>query len=267
MIDLWQADWYRNTALETTENPRWELLICDSAGKVIHQQTCLQTEVNAEWLIQQLQQITLPKPTKIQVFRPQCLGLFEIAGKSLNIVIEPTRRTFALKQQLQTRTTPNYNPLALDKPPPVPIPEQLWGEKWRFATLPAGELIDAFIDRPIPILEMPELLFPVNLGLASTTPIPGIVIDGGRQSRRLALWLQDAKPVSIHYIPGTPDGLILEAGLIDRWVLVTFEDTEVASAGQVFEQRKQQSSGLHFLLVQPDDSGITYTGFWLLQPA
>ncbi|NEQ67039.1 MAG: DUF1092 family protein, partial [Symploca sp. SIO2D2] len=23
--------------------------------------------------------------------------------------------------------------------------------------------------------------------------------------------------------------------------------------------------GLHFLLVQPDDSGMTYTGFWLLQ--
>jgi hypothetical protein len=52
---------------------------------------------------------------------------------------------------------------------------------------------------------------------------------------------------------------------VDRWILVTFEDAEVAQAAQVYEQRKQQSQGLHFLLVQPDDSGITYTGFWLLQ--
>jgi hypothetical protein len=81
---------------------------------------------------------------------------------------------------------------------------------------------------------------------------------------QLARWLHNVQPVALNYIAGAPDGLILEAGLVERWVVATFEDKEVATAAQTYEQRKQLSRGLHFLLVQPDDSGMTYTGFWLL---
>jgi hypothetical protein len=158
-----------------------------------------------------------------------------------------------------------YNPLALDQPPPIPLPENLWGEEWRFATLPAGDIEEAFTERPIPILEMPKFLSPINLGLASTIAIPGVIIYGGRQSMRLARWLQEAQPVSLNYIVGELAGLVLEAGLVDRWVVATFEDKEVVVAAQAYEQRKQLSQGLHFLLVQPDDSGMTYSGFWLLR--
>jgi hypothetical protein len=69
----------------------------------------------------------------------------------------------------------------------------------------------------------------------------------------------------LNYIPGDPDGLILEAGLADRWVVATFSDPEVAAAAQAFRSRQQANRGLHFLLVQPDDSGMTYSGFWLLR--
>jgi hypothetical protein len=82
---------------------------------------------------------------------------------------------------------------------------------------------------------------------------------------QLARWLQDSEPVALNYIAGAPDGLVLEAGLADRWIVATFEDQEVAAAAQTYEQRKQASKGLHFLLVQPDDSGMTYSGFWLLR--
>jgi hypothetical protein len=58
---------------------------------------------------------------------------------------------------------------------------------------------------------------------------------------------------------------MLEAGLVDRWVLTTFSDPEVNTAAQSFQQRQQAALGLHFLLVQPDDSGMTYSGFWLLR--
>lgn len=117
----------------------------------------------------------------------------------------------------------------------------------------------------IPILEMPADLLPLKLGIASTVLIPGIVIDGGRRSLRLAQWLQQARPVSLNYIAGAPDGLILSAGLVDRWVVATFEDADVKAAAQTYEGRKQASQGLHFLLVQPDESGMTYSGFWLLK--
>jgi hypothetical protein len=106
---------------------------------------------------------------------------------------------------------------------------------------------------------------PTQLGLASNTPLPGIVIDAGRQAMALAQWLQSVHPAGLQYRAGAPDGLLLAAGLCDRWVITTFTDPEVSEAGRLFEQRKAQSQGLHFLLVRPDNSGMTYTGLWLLQ--
>lgn len=273
---IWQADFYRRPLQDEAGKPLWELLICDSAKSFEFSAFCSQSQANSTWLAQQLQQQTQiqKKPDRLQVFRPQSLGLIEAAGKILGIKVEATRHTHALKLLLQERakaypTMPNYtgesySPIALDSPPPLPLPENLWGERWRFASLPAGDIAEAFTGRPLPILEMPESLLPLNLGLASTVPVPGVIIDGGRQSMRLARWLQDAKPVALNYIAGAPDGLILEAGLADRFVVATFEDSDVKAAAQIYAQRQQLSKGLHFLLVQPDDTGMTYTGFWLL---
>jgi hypothetical protein len=84
---------------------------------------------------------------------------------------------------------------------------------------------------------------------------------------QLARWLQGAVPVAIDYRGGEFGGLVLEAGLNDRTILATFDDREAIAAARRFEQRKQAAGGLHFLLVQPDDTGRTYSGFWLLQAA
>ncbi len=258
---IWQADFYRRPQQDAGGQVLWELLICDATRSEEYEASCLQREANSSWVASQLRLAAPGKlPDVIQVFRPQCLSLIEQAGRSLGISVEPTRRTLALKQWLQEK----HYPIFLDKLPPAPLPELLWGEEWRFATLAAGDVVETFSDRPIPILHMPEFLLPINLGLASTLPVPGVIIYGGRQSMRLARWLQQADPVGLNYVAGAPDGLVLEAGLVDRWIVATFEDREVAAAGKVYEQRKQQSRGLHFLLVQPDDSGITYSGFWLL---
>jgi hypothetical protein len=275
-MGAWQADLYRRPLRDATGQVLWELLICDSTCSFTYEALCPQSEVNANWLVSQLKQAAGENPPNvIQVFRPQSLSLMEAAAKQLGISVEPTRHTPALKEWLQERasqysqqrnyTGEVYSPIALDKPPPLPLPENLWGDRWRFASLPAGNIQEAFAERPIPILQMPEFLLPLSLGLASTVVIPGVVIDGGRKSMQLARWLQDAKPISLNYIVGVPDGLILEAGLVDRWVVATFDDREVAAAGHMYEQRKQLSRGLHFLLVQPDESGMTYTGFWLLK--
>lgn len=271
-MSIWQVDFYRRPLKDEKGQQLWELLICDPTRTFTYEALCPQSQANASWLGSQLQKAAVGnKPDAIQVFRPQSLSLIEAAGKTLGIRVEPTRRTRALKEWLQERASQYsqigepYDPLALDKPPPVPLPENLWGEQWRFATLPAGDIEEAFSERPIPILEMPEFLLPINLGLASTVPVPGVVIYGGRQSMRLARWLQDAQPVALNYIPGEPAGLILEAGLVDRWVVATFEDKDVEAAAKAYAQRKQQSLGLHFLVVQPDDSGMTYSGFWLLR--
>jgi RNA-binding protein Tab2/Atab2 len=274
---IWQIDFYRRPLKDETGEKLWELLICDSTGSFTFSAFCPQSQANSHWITEQLQSEIQGKllPDLIQVFRPQSLSLIESAAKNLGIKVEATRRTIALKNLLESRakiyptmvnyTGEAYNPVILESPPPVPLPENLWGERWRFAALPAGKIEDAFKSRPVPILEMPESLLPLNLGLASTILVPGVIIDGGRQSMRLARWFQEAKPVDLSYIPGSPDGLILAAGLVDRWVVATFEDSEVKAAGKIYQERKQLSQGLHFVLIQPDDSGMTYTGFWLLQ--
>jgi hypothetical protein len=277
-MTVWQADFYRRPLQNEAKQPLWELVVCNPEQTFSAQAFCPQPEANSTWIANQLLQMagtSKDLPQQIQVFRPQSVSLIAAACQSLNIAVEQTRRTPALKQLLQERaevyrrlegyTGQPYEPVKLEQPPPVPLPEKLWGEQWRFAAIAASDLEPAFKNRPIPILEMPEVLLPVNLQLASTVSVPGVVIDGGRQSMRLARWLQETRPVSLNYISGDPDGLILEAGLVDRWVVTTFADQDVIAAAQTFRQRQQTAKGLHFLLVQPDDSGMTYSGFWLLQ--
>ncbi|PSF31167.1 hypothetical protein C7H19_23190 [Aphanothece hegewaldii CCALA 016] len=152
--------------------------------------------------------------------------------------------------------------------PPQPIPDHLLGKEWRFASLPAEELVEFFSNSPIPILSANESLYPLNLGIASTLPISGVIIYGDKKSLSLAQWLQEINPHSLNYIPaekGQSGGLVLEAGVNERWIMATFSDAEMAHFADIYEQKKQASKGLHFLLVQPDDSGMTYTGFWLLR--
>ena len=214
-------------------------------------------------------------PTRCKCFGPNPSAFCKPPATCWGVTVQPTRNTAALKRQLLQRTQEYsalsaytgeaYAPLGLDVPPPNPMPDGLIGDKWGFTALSATDLQHFFTHEPMPIQAIPEDLQPLQMGLPSTMPIPGVVIDGGRRSMPLALWLQETNPVSLNYIPGAPDGLILEASLVDRWVVATFEDSEVAAAAQTFEQRKQQSKGLHFLLVRPDDSGMTHTGIWLLQ--
>jgi hypothetical protein len=259
---IWQVDFYRSSEQKNSEKVLWKLWICDQTRSFEYESLCLQSEANSSWLIQQLQLANQGiLPDIIEVFRPQSLSLITAAANSLGVKVEATRRTLTLKKWLQDQQCN----ITVDKLPPVPLPENLWGEEWRFVTINAGDIIAEFIDRPIPILQMPDFLKPINLGIGSNIPIPGVIIYGGRKSRQLAQWIEENAPVELKYVAGEPDGLILESGLADRWVLVTFADEEVKNAANIYEQRKRLSKGLHFLLVQPDDSGMTYTGLWLLQ--
>jgi hypothetical protein len=268
-MEVWQADFYKCPSPNDSGQIFWQLLICNIRGDIICKSRCLQAEATVDWLVSKLAVVTVEQPPDvIQIFRPQSASLMATAAEKLGIKIEATRRTPALKAILKAEATGTEDPFYLEKLPPQPLPEKLWGEKWRFATLPAGEVGKIFRNRPIPILVIPDSLDPVNLGIASSLPVPGIIIYGGRKSMYLSRWLQDINPFSVNYISQEVDrsgGLVLEAGLCDRWIIATFEDAEVARSAQLYEQRKQVSQGLHFLLVQPDDSGVTYSGFWLLQ--
>ena len=277
-MTIWQADFYYLP--ETTKTERlWELTICTLINTTSKKNTnkvysvrCSAADANAAWLAEKINQIAEGKlPNKIQVFRPQALGLIATAGSKLNIQVEATRNTSTLKQVLiekyQTEY-PHYNPIKLEKTVPQALPENLWGDKWQIANIKANQIVDLFRDRPIPVCHLPEALYPVNLNLASELPIPGIVVYGGKKSMQLARWIEEQNPAFLNYIPtevGKSGGFILETGLIDRWVFNTFESESAAEIARNYEQKKQAVKGLHFILIQPDDSGMTHTAFWLLK--
>ncbi len=259
----WQADFYHYSP----EDRQWNLLICDEQGQIILEASCPQTEANSSWLIEQIESLS-PKnfPEEIKVFRPSIVSLFSLGGQVLGIKIIATRRTDALKQILLKKY--KSDALKLDFPPPQALPEFLWGQTWQFTAFPAADIIDYFTQKPIPIKVINSQDHPLKLGISSQTLIPGVIIEGGKTSRQLARWLGEQLPYSLNYIPtdiSQSGGLILESGLVDRWILVTFEDRDIAQSAQQYEQRKKDSQGLHFLLIQPDNTGVTYSGFWLLK--
>ena len=275
-MNIWQADFYYHP-LNIKSDRQWELVICDRASsnnqteESIYTAQCTSDNANADWLERQILSAAKGKlPDKIQVFRPQSLGLITVAAEKLNIKVEPTRNTETLKQILNEKfkQNPNYNPIALEKPPPQALPENLWGDEWQIANIAAGQIVELFSDRPIPIRSIPEEFYPINLNLPSDIFIPGIVVYGGRKSMQLARWIEGQIPAFINYIPtevGKSGGFILETGLVDRWVFNTFESERAAEIARNYEQKKRATQGIHFLLIQPDDSGMTTTAFWLLK--
>jgi hypothetical protein len=149
-------------------------------------------------------------------------------------------------------------------PPPSPFPQELWGEQWQFAALKAADLEDLLLERPIPFLSAPESRRPSTLQLSPQALVPGVIVYAGRRSLKLAQWLQAQQPFKLDFMDKELGGLLLDTATGQSWILVTFDDPEVLSAARIFEQRKASTQTLHFLLVQPDDSGITFTGLWLL---
>jgi len=265
----WQADLSRRPQLDAQGRPLWELLICDGSGSWQFVRRASQSEINGNWVEAQLAEaIALHQPPQaIQVFRPQSFSLINTGAAPLGIPVEATRYTPQLKGILYhlSKDISGWEPLHIEELPPQPLPERLRGQRWQFAALAAGEVDYAFRDRPIPIVSTPDYALPTAQGLSSDLPVPGLIIYGGRASRALAQWLQSIRPVALDYISGPPNGVILEAGLAERWVMATFEDSDVAIAAATFQQRKQASQGIHFLSVQPDDGGVTTSGFWLLR--
>ncbi|NJK29758.1 MAG: DUF1092 family protein [Acaryochloris sp. SU_5_25] len=277
MGKVWQVDFDRRPLQDTEGYPLWELVVYDPQTQMACQRWCPEPDVSSLWLAAQLQELFMlmaPKPTHLQVFRPRTLSILQEISERLGIILEAQRRTMGLKQVLQMRsqhypqmseyTGQAYDPLWVEQLPPQPLPEALWGEQWQFVTLAATELESGLLQRPIPLQDIPSQLLPSQLSLAVTTPVPGVLINGGRRSMQLAQWIQQRQPMTLTARRAELSGLILAAGLNERYVLVTYDDPDMVLVAQKFEQDQHNSQGLHFLLIQPDDSGVTYTGLWLL---
>lgn len=277
VVAEWQVDFYRRPVRTDRGEVAWELVICERESAV--SVFVPQSQANSTWVAAQFRQATerFGWPERILVFRPQVVELLQAACQSMEespIVVRPTRHVPELKAHLQARsrhypdlsgyTGQSYDPLDVEPAPPQPLPESVRGNRWQFSAL-TRENLEGFLERTIPFVggvDVSQLK-----ELPAETSIPGMTMYGGRRSLLLARWCDRAEPYALRYVPGDPDGMVLDAGLSDRWILATFADDEVAIAARKYEGRRQTSQGWHFVLVLPDDSGATATGIWVMQKA
>jgi RNA-binding protein Tab2/Atab2 len=147
---------------------------------------------------------------------------------------------------------------------PQPMPEHLWGDRWQFVRLTAEDLEFRLLERSIPIRAIASLARPSEHAIAPNTLIPGVMIEAGKQSMRLARWVAEQQPWSLEAVNRELGALMLRTKG-DRWIMATYQDEVVKEAAENFEALKRENSGIHFLLIQPDDTGTTHSGLWILR--
>jgi RNA-binding protein Tab2/Atab2 len=59
--------------------------------------------------------------------------------------------------------------------------------------------------------------------------------------------------------------LILETGVLDRWILTPLPTQELQQEAARFEDFKKAANDVHFIALQVDPNVQAFAGFWLLR--
>ncbi|MEO0375210.1 MAG: Tab2/Atab2 family RNA-binding protein [Cyanobacteria bacterium P01_A01_bin.17] len=282
MTKVWEIDFYSRPILDEQQKKIWELLVCDTQRSFEYTQQCSGAEANARWLQNALTEAmeqwrqsqglaVSEQPEKIRFFRRQMSSIITRACKGIGIPAQASRRTFAIYQWLQERSLtvypqhPGYQPLMappaqFEPVPPQSLPDALVGRSWSIATLPLSAFAEmqdweiAFND-PFPL----ELV-----KLPADTNIPGLIIFSER-AVPLAGWMSGLELAFLKFSPKPKPQLLLETGLVERWVLSNLQDPTLVNEVEAFERTKQEAQQLHFLAIQSSPEAQDFAGFWLLQ--
>lgn len=282
MTKVWEIDFYSRPILDEQQKKIWELLVCDTQRSFEYTQQCSGAEANARWLQNALTEAMQAwqeslgleeseQPEKIRFFRRQMSSIISRACKGAEIPAQASRRTFAVYQWLQERSLevypkhPGYQPLMappaqFDPAPPQSLPEALVGQSWSVATLPLSAFAEmqeweiAFND-PFPL----ELV-----KLPADTNIPGVIIYSDR-AMPLAGWMSGLELAYLKFSSKPSPQLLLETGLVERWIISNLQDPALIAEVEAFERTKAAAQQIHFLAVQSSPEAEDFAGFWLLQ--
>ena len=278
----WELDFYSRPILEADGRKRWELLITSTPSTTHGEQPfrfakiCPSGEVNSLWLGQALAEAKAAasnggwgSPLRLRCWRSSMRTMVQRAAAEQGLDVIPSRRTFALLDWLQQREREVYpkeegfmaGPLAPPPAPvptpPVPLPEEVQGDAWSWAALPASLLMEAS--------EWPTSfsgLLPLPDGVNPDAPVPGLRLFSSTRSLAMAGWLGGLEPVRL-VVEGRQ--LVLEAGQDDRWLVSDLEPKASEEVAEALRASRNQARGLQFIAIQASPEEQTFAGFWMLR--
>lgn len=281
MSKIWELDFYSRPLLDANNKKVWELLICDRDRQFEWVRECPSSEVNSEWLAQQLVDCvatTGQNPIKIRFFRPSMTNIIIRACSLAGIKGQASRRVFTMSAWLAERMASIYpnrdgfqavdpNPLPLKvlaAQDPKPVPDALMGERWISVSLKAADFADAGEWS----MDFSELIDISNIDPEAI--VSGIIMISARATA-LAAWMSGVDPVFLKFernLLGDRVQMQLEASADARWILANLQapkDKEAIAQGAAFEKSKQNAQGFHFLAVQTSPEEESFAGFWMLK--
>ena len=278
----WELDFYSRPILDSDGRKRWELLITttpsaeDGVNPFRFAKICPSGDVNSIWLSaslsearEQANQQGYGAPVRLRCWRSSMRTMVQRAATEQEIEVISSRRTFALLDWLEQREREVYpqeegfmaGPLAPPpapvQTPPIPLPEEVQGDAWSWATLPAGLLREAG-DWPMSF----SGLLPVPTNLEDEAQVPGLRLFSQTRSLAMAGWLGGLEPVRL-LVEGRQ--LIMEAGQDDRWLVSDLDAEAAQSVAMALETSQASVSGLQFIAIQASPDEQVFAGFWMMR--
>ena len=191
------------------------------------------------------------------------------AADQIGIELISSRRTYSLLEWLIDRERNLYphqkGYIGVNLAPPanpitnqaIPLPEEVRGESWSFASLSLNTLREADEWE----IEFSNLI-PIKDSIDENIFIPGIRLFSSQRSLALAAWLGGLEPAKL-LIQGTQ--IILEAGQADRWLVTDVEEEAKNAIKKNFQNAKRDADGLQFISVQKSAEQNSLDGFWMLR--
>ena len=277
----WEIDFYSRPILDKDGKKRWELLITstnDFKDKKTFkwEKICPASNVNSIWLKEALEEAIKEakdqgwdKPSVIRCWRSSMKTMIKRAAEQIGIELISSRRAYSLIEWLIDRErnlypqqegytgvnlAPPSNPITNQA---IPLPEEVRGDSWSFASLSLNTLREADEWE----IEFSNLI-PINESIKKDISIPGIRLFSSKRSLALAAWLGGLEPVKL-LIEGTQ--IILEAGQADRWLVTDIEKEAKKAIENNFFNTKQDADGLQFISVQKSPEQSSLDGFWMLR--
>ena len=277
----WEIDFYSRPIIEEDGKKRWELLITSTNNfkdrtTFKWEKICPASSVNSIWLKDALEEAIdeaflqgWEKPSVIRCWRSSMKTMIKRAADQIGIELISSRRTYSLLEWLSDRERSFYphqkGYIGVNLAPPsspitnqaIPLPEEVRGDSWSFASLSLNTLREADEWE----IEFSKLI-PIKDSINQKISIPGIRLFSSKRSLALAAWLGGLEPARL-LIEDTQ--VILEAGQADRWLVTDVEKEAKEAIENNFINSKRDADGLQFISVQKGPEENYLDGFWMLK--